>query len=200
MSETIPFPDRKYNVILCDPPWSYSDSMTSGKRGAKYKYNLMSDREIAELPVSEIAADDCMLFLWTTFPRIFAAESIINAWSFQYKTLGFNWVKTNKVQTRKLFLGCGSYTRSNSEVCLLATKGKPKRVSASVRSTIISPVREHSRKPDVIRDRIVELCGDVPRIELFARENSLGWDTWGKEAPEVSEAFLAKEVAKEETI
>lgn len=111
------------------------------------------------------------------------ALDLIEAWGFQYKTIAFNWIKQNK-SGNGLFWGLGNYTRSNSEICLLATKGKPKRVSAAVHSVVISPIERHSKKPDEVRDRIVELMGDLPRIELFARSGADGWDCWGNEAPE----------------
>ncbi len=107
------------------------------------------------------------------------AFDCIKSWGFQYKTVAFNWVKTTK--KNKYHFGGGNWTRSNPEICLLATKGKIKRQSASVRELCVSELREHSRKPDCIRDRIVELCGDLPRIELFARQKTLGWDAWGNE-------------------
>ena len=110
------------------------------------------------------------------------ALEVIEAWGFTYKTVAFNWVKQNKTGAG-LFWGLGNWTRSNSEICLLAVKGKPKRMSASVHSVILSPVQQHSRKPAETRDRIVELMGDLPRIELFAREAAPGWDAWGDEAP-----------------
>lgn len=163
------------------PPWSYRDKMKSGDRGVEFKYSTMSDRDIINLPVNEIAAENCWLFLWATFPRLPLALEVINSWGFAYKTLGFNWVKTNKKQTDTLFWGCGSYTRSNSEICLLGIKGKVKRQSATVHSQIISPIQRHSQKPSEARDRIVKLCGDLPRIELFAREKTPGWDCWGNE-------------------
>lgn len=110
------------------------------------------------------------------------ALDVIEAWGFSYKTVAFNWVKQNRNGTG-IFMGLGNWTRSNSEICLLATKGKPKRISGSVRSVVLSPLQQHSRKPAEIRDRIVELMGDLPRIELFAREAAPGWDVWGNEAP-----------------
>lgn len=111
------------------------------------------------------------------------ALEVIEAWGFTYKTVAFNWVKQNKSGVG-LFMGLGNWTRSNSEICLLAVKGKPKRVSAGVHSIILSPLQRHSRKPDETRDRIVELMGDLPRIELFARETAPGWDSWGNEVPD----------------
>ena len=129
--------------------------------------------------------------MWATFPMLREALEVIEAWGFTYKTVAFNWVKQNKTGAG-LFWGLGNWTRSNSEICLLAVKGKPRRMSASVHSVIFSPVQQHSRKPAEARDRIVELMGDLPRIELFAREAAPGWDAWGDEAP-------APDARKEET-
>lgn len=120
--------------------------------------------------------------MWATFPMLREALEVIEAWGFTYKTVAFNWVKQNKTGAG-LFWGLGNWTRSNSEICLLAVKGKPKRMSARVHSVILSPIQQHSRKPAETRDRIVELMGDLPRIELFAREAAPGWDAWGDEAP-----------------
>lgn len=114
------------------------------------------------------------------------ALDVIEAWGFTYKTVAFNWVKQNK-NGAGLFMGLGNWTRSNSEICLLAVKGKPKRVSAGVHSVILSPLQQHSQKPGEARDRIVELMGDLPRIELFARETAPGWDSWGNEVPAPAE-------------
>jgi N6-adenosine-specific RNA methylase IME4 len=105
---------------------------------------------------------------------------LIASWGFEYKTVAFTWVKKNK-KSDSWFWGMGNWTRANAEVCLLATKGKPKRISAAVHSIISTPVRKHSQKPDEARDRIVQLLGDLPRIELFAREETAGWDVWGDE-------------------
>ena len=104
---------------------------------------------------------------------------VIKAWGFKYKTVAFTWVKENK--SEGYFTGLGYWTRANPEMCLLATKGKPKRISKSVRQLVMDKRREHSRKPDRIRNDIVELCGDLPRIELFARQRVDGWDNWGNQ-------------------
>ena len=176
----IPFPDKKYNIIYADPAWTYKDKCNAGKRGACHKYNTMSQEDIKDLPVADLAAKDCALFLWVTFPKLSEVFDIITAWGFTYKTVAFNWVKRNKIAD-SYFWGMGRWTRSNSEVCLLATKGKPKRISASVHSVVDARIEKHSKKPDVVRDRIVELMGDLPRIELFARQKNDGWDTWGDE-------------------
>ena len=126
-----------------------------------------------------------MLFLWCTFPNLKEGLSVIEAWGFDYRTLGFSWVKLNK-NNGKPFFGIGYYTKSNCEVCLIGVKGKPIVESKKVSSVILHKMldesdRVHSWKPDTVRDKIVELCGDVPRIELFARQQSDGWDSWGNE-------------------
>ena len=140
----------------------------------------MDDDDIFNLPVETIAEKDCVLFLWVTYPLLVQGLETINKWGFTYKTCGFSWIKKNK-KADSLFWGLGHWTRANNEICLLATRGKPKRVSKSVHQVVYEPLREHSRKPDCVRERIVELCGDLPRIELFAREEVSGWDCWGNE-------------------
>ena len=140
----------------------------------------MSVQDIKDMPVQDIADDNCILFLWVTFPNLIEGIDTIEAWGFTYKTCAFNWVKRNK-REHSWFWGMGYWTRSNGEICLLATKGSPKRMSKSVHQIVDEPIREHSRKPDCIRERIVELCGDLPRIELFARQKTKGWDYFGNE-------------------
>lgn len=169
---------KKYQIIYCDPPWAYRN-MGNIQATANAQYNTMSNEDICNLPIAELADNNCILFLWATFPKIQEALDVIKAWGFEYKTIGFNWVKLNKNGTP--FFGVGWYTKSNTEVCLIGVKGKAPKVSNSV-SQIIQTVREkHSKKPDIIRDKIVEFAGDIPRIELFAREKTEGWDVWGNE-------------------
>lgn len=170
---------KKFKVILCDVPWSYSDKCSAGKRGAFYKYPLMTLDQIKSIPVASVADDDCALCFWVTFPKLDELFPILEAWGFKYKTVLFNWVKMNKKQTNTLFWAMGRYTRSNSEICILATKGKPKRVDAGVHSVIMSPVQKHSQKPVEAYERIEKLFGDVPRLELFARNERPGWDSVG---------------------
>jgi N6-adenosine-specific RNA methylase IME4 len=167
---------KKYSVILADPPWNYHNKSLN-KGGAERHYSTMKTEEIAALPVGAMAADDAFLFMWGTWPNLPAALTVIGAWGFHYRTVAFNWVKHSK--NGKLMWGMGSYTRSNSEFCLLAVRGKPAVKSRSVHSCLSDVPREHSRKPDRVRDLIVELAGDVPRIELFARTQTPGWDAWG---------------------
>lgn len=170
---------KKYKVIYADPPWHYRVYSQKGEgRSAENHYHTMKIEDIRSLPVETIADDDCILFLWVTFPCLLEGISVMESWGFTYKTCGFNWVKRNK-KSDSFFLGLGFWTRSNSEICLLGTKGRPKRVSKAVAQVCDARIMEHSKKPDEIRDRIVELCGDVPRIELFARERYEGWDCLG---------------------
>ena len=173
-----PFPNKRYSVIYADPPWSYRNKGT--RRAADRHSSTMSIEDIKALPVDEIAAEDCVLFLWATFPMLREALETIEAWGFRYKTLAFCWAKRNR-SGKGWFCGLGNWTRSNPEICLFAKKGHPQRVSAAVHSIIEAPVGKHSEKPKDVRKRIVELMGDVPRIELFARERATGWDAWGDE-------------------
>lgn len=140
----------------------------------------MSIEEIKALPVGELADKNCALFMWLTFPCLYEAIDVIKAWGFQYKTVAFVWVKQNR-KSNGLFWGMGYWTRANAELCILATRGKPKRISPRVHQIIISHVEQHSKKPDEARDRIIALMGDLPRIELFARQATKGWDVWGNE-------------------
>lgn len=172
--------NKKYNIIYADPAWSYKDKALAGNRGACCKYDVMTIKDIEELPIKNIAADNCILFMWVTMPKLNECFEVIKKWGFEYKTCAFTWIKQNK-KSDSLFWGMGRWTRANAELCLIATKGKPKRRSAKVHSVIMSKIREHSRKPDETRDRIIELCGDMPRIELFARQTCEGWDCWGNE-------------------
>jgi len=170
----------KYQIIYADPPWAfknYNDSKATNWVGEQY--STMSTEDICKLPIQEISDKDCSLFIWGTFPKLPDCLEVIKRWGFTYKTCAFNWFKENK--DKSFFFGMGYWTRSNSEFCLLATKGHPKRLSASVSQVIKYPRLKHSEKPSIVRDKIVELLGDLPRIELFARQKTDGWDVWGNE-------------------
>ena len=136
--------------------------------------------ELCALPVETLAAKDCLLFLWATFPMLPEALRLIQTWGFTFKTVAFVWLKRNK-KSPTWFYGLGHWTRGNAEICLLGKRGHPKRYSRSVHQFIISPIEEHSKKPDITREKIIELAGDLPRAELFAREKTPGWDVWGNE-------------------
>jgi len=171
-------PDNKYQIIYADPPWKFNFRNRKGlSTDAKNNlYNTMSADDIMSLPVNTIANDNSMLFLWVMNSEIPLALDVMRAWGFNYITVAFTWVKTTK---NTYHFGGGNWTRSNPEQCLLGKKGKISRLSASVRNLIISPLREHSCKPDEVRDRIVQLMGDIPRIELFARQSTPSWDSLG---------------------
>ncbi len=140
----------------------------------------MRIEEICALPIADIAAPDSALFLWATFPMLQEAMRVIAAWGFSYKTVAFVWLKQNRV-AKTWFYGMGFWTRNNAEICLLATKGHPKRQSKGIHQLIVSPIERHSKKPDEARDKIVRLMGDLPRVELFARNATPGWEVWGNE-------------------
>jgi N6-adenosine-specific RNA methylase IME4 len=171
----------KFAIIYADPPYSYRVWNKKGVgRCAENHYPTMGMDEICALPVANLAAKDSILFLWATYPNLPGAFEVIKAWGFNYKTVAFTWVKTCK-KSPNYFVSLGHWTRANAEVCLLATKGQPQRISKSVRQLIVSPIGKHSQKPGEARGRIVELMGDLPRIELFAREKAAGWASWGNE-------------------
>lgn len=181
-----PFPKKKYDVIYADPPWKFKCWSEKGTgRSAENHYQTMTMKQIRELPVSDIAEQDAILLLWTTMPMIPEALRVIKAWGFEYKTVAFTWIKQNPNSPRlftdadDLFMGMGYWTRSNAELCILATRGKPRRAHAGVKSAILSLVRQHSRKPSEVYDRIERLARGGKYIELFARTKRAGWDRWG---------------------
>lgn len=181
--------DKKYNIIYADPPWDYGN--TKNLNGhfwgmADKHYSTMKLKDICSLPIDKIAEDDCYLFMWVTSPFLEKGFEVIKQWGFKYATVGFVWVKMTNDMSRVRTDGLGKYTISNAEYCLIARKGKYWRNKRNIQQIIESPKTIHSEKPSDVRDRIVGLCGDVPRIELFARHNIDGWDCWGKEAPNES--------------
>lgn len=178
-------PRNHFGAILADPPWAFEAWSGKGKaRSAENHYVTMTDDGLATLPIADLAAPDCIVFMWAVWPKIHDALRIIEAWGFTYKTCAFSWMKADPY---RLFaddatpdMGMGYWTRANTEPCLLATRGKPKRLSAGVRQGIIAPRREHSRKPDGIHERIERLVSG-PYLELFARQQRPGWTAWGNE-------------------
>ena len=168
----------KYKVIYADPPWTFSTYSAKGKgRSAEAHYDCLSLDQVKALPVSDWAADDAVLLLWATDPLLDKALDVIRVWGFTYKTVGFYWVKQN-ASGNGLFTGLGFWTRANPEQCLLATRGHPKRKAADVKKVVVSPRREHSRKPDEMYGHIERLI-DGPYLEMFARASRPGWDAWG---------------------
>ena len=170
--------ERKYNIVYADPPWQYWES---GNKNQALHYTTMTIDEICDLPVKDITDDNCVLFMWVTYPILDQAFRVIESWGFKYSTAAFVWVKKNK-QKDTPFVGCGAWTRANSELCLLATKGNVMRLDASISQVVESPIEEHSKKPDIVRELITNLVGELPRVELFCRNPAEGWDVWGNEA------------------
>lgn len=197
MESQWPFGELKrghYGAILADPPWSFECWSGKGtdRSSADNHYATQSMEWLSSLPVKELAADNCALFCWIVWPTLPEAIKLLSDWGFKYKTCAFAWMKAD-VSTVNMFsdeidayMGMGYWTRANSEACLLATRGKPKRVDAGVRQGIIAPRREHSRKPEGVHDRIERLVAG-PYCELFARQQRKNWDVWGNQTEKFRE-------------
>lgn len=184
---------KLYSAIYADPAWGYNDKAIRGGTEAHYRTLSMPELigfKVGGRPVAEIAAPDSALFLWATWPMLREALVLMARWGFTYKTCAFAWVKTTAAGNAAF--GCGHYTRANTEPCLLGVRGRVKRADAGVsqvlletleEETVLAPRGRHSAKPPEVRNRIVRLLGDVPRVELFARERADGWDSDGNELP-----------------
>lgn len=173
--------NKKYNIIYADPPWTYEKTggLKNSRGMAKQFYPTMTPEEIKNLPVNQIADDNCVLFMWCTYPQLPIGLDVIKTWGFTYFGLGFEWIK--KTKNGKDHFGMGFYTRANPEPCLLAFKGKMKPLRHDIRQLVYAEIQEHSKKPPIVRENIVQLFGDLPRVELFARESAEGWDVIGNE-------------------
>lgn len=174
---------NKFKLIYADPPWTYRDKAADGNRGAGFKYDTMTQQDICRLPVWDLAdPDSCLLAMWWVPTQPSEALEVVRAWGFRFMTMkGFTWHKTNKKKGNSA-IGMGHMTRANSEDCLFAVRGKlPERFDASICQHVTAPRMEHSAKPPEIRDLLVRLVGDVPRTELFARQQIDGWHVWGNE-------------------
>lgn len=179
-----------YSILYADPPWSYNDAGCSGAAAKEYK--TMGTGAIAQLPIARLAAKDSVMFMWGTYPKIADLLELLPAWGFTFKSIAFQWIKLRGQHvdgSGKPFLGLGRWTRGNTEPCFLAVRGKPHRVHAGVsqlvttveEDLVVAPLGKHSAKPPEVRDRIVTLMGDLPRLELFARDRTPGWDIFGNE-------------------
>jgi len=171
---------KLYQIIYGDPAWHYSRNDTRGCPYPMLDVDEIINFKVNGKTIKEISDKNCILFLWATFPKLPDALKVIEGWGFEYKTLGFNWIKQNK-NNPKWFWGMGNWTRSNPEICLIGTKGNPKRLRADIHSVIVSSYSEHSKKPNIVRNKIIQLMGDLPRIELFARTKVHGWDVIGND-------------------
>lgn len=181
---------QKYNLIYADPPWTYRDKANSGQRGAGHKYSLMTLDEIKAMPVADLAAPDCLLAMWWVPPMPAEALAVVEAWGFRLVNMkGFTWHKTTK--NGFSHFGMGHWTRGNTEDCLFAVRGRPKRIDASVRQFVEAEIGRHSEKPQEVRDRLVQLMGNVPRLELFARSVPEGWDVYGNEVESTEAVSVA---------
>ena len=178
----------QYGVIYADPPWNFEAYSEKGE-GRAPDYETKPLDLIKELPVAPLSAENCVLLIWALMNQLPQALDVISAWGFSFKTVAFTWIKQNK-SGEGLFTGMGYWTRANAEICLLATKGAPTRIDQSIRQVLISPIMEHSRKPDEFYDRIERLVGG-PYLELYGRRPRQNWMTWGNEIPRASFTFIA---------
>jgi N6-adenosine-specific RNA methylase IME4 len=199
---------RNHGAILADPPWrfkTWNKATAIKRRGAAshgtnvcaaVHYDTMTIEDLAALPVRDLAAENCCLFLWISWPMLPEALDLIAAWGFAYKTCAFDWMKAHTQQIdifrddADALMGMGYWTRANTEPCLLATRGKPKRINADVRQGIIAPRREHSRKPDGVHARIERLVAG-PYLELFARQERPNWSAWGNQTTKFNDGYDA---------
>jgi len=175
---------KKYQIIYADPPWDYGNTKNLNGQFwgiADRHYPVMKLKDIKKLPVKKISNRNCYLFMWVTSPFLEKGFEVIKAWGFKFCTVGFVWIKMKNDMSEVRKDGLGKYTISNAEYCLIARNGKYRRKRRDVQQIICAPKLKHSQKPDEIRERIVELMGDLPRIELFARQKFDGWDVWGNE-------------------
>ena len=184
----IKFPNKKYNIIYADPPWQYKNN---GSKSAESKYDVMSLEAIKDLPINNISEDNSHLYMWVTNPFISEGLEVCKSWGFEYKTL-LTWVKTYKDGSP--VMGMGYYFRGSTEHIIFGVKGKKLCNNKNTKNIFYSLQRQHSRKPDFIKDMIVKCSGDLPRIELFAREETDGWDCWGNETKKFTKDCIQKEL------
>jgi N6-adenosine-specific RNA methylase IME4 len=169
----------RFSIIYADPPWQYMHDQESASRGGM-TFQTMSDEEIYNIPVKDIAATDSVLFLWATMPKLDKAIKVIEKWGFTYTTCAFVWIKTNK-KNDGIYSGLGYWTNQNAELVLFARRGKVQRVAKNIKQVVMAPVGRHSAKPPEVREQIIQLMGNLPRIELFARDLTPGWTCLGNE-------------------
>lgn len=181
---------KKYSIILADPPWQFNNKKTGGSMvsGAAHHYLTTGIEGLKQIDVNSITKENAVLFMWYVGAMPQEAIDLVHAWGFTIKNMnGFVWNKLT--QKNKPHFGMGFYTRAGSESVIIATKGKFKPVSHSVRAVFNADAQVqfegkalvHSRKPNQVRDLIVELCGDLPRLEMFARESAKGWSVFGND-------------------
>ena|SRR5437899_1200323 len=168
-------PNKRYKVIYADPPWEYKNKKTGGtlSSGSASKYSTMSMTELKSLPIADISEKNCIIFMWSTVPLLPEALQVLNSWGFKYKTM-ITWRKI-------MSLGMGYWFRGQTEHLLLGIKGKVKAFRCQRPNFIQTKVLRHSEKPYEFRALIEAATNLTPRIELFARQKTEGWDSWGNE-------------------
>lgn len=186
-------PRKHYGLIYIDPAWKFktyaSQEKSRHRRDAERYYPTMTFEEMAALDVRAVAAKNCFMVMWTSFPHLPKAMDLIKAYRFKYVSSFVVWAKTKKsFSPTKAFItnpqdfhtGTGYTSRKNVEICLLAKCGSPKRMAKDVRELLVTPVREHSRKPDELYE-LLERFAAGPYLEMNARTERPGWDQWGNE-------------------
>ena len=176
---------KQYEIIYSDPAWRFGNSVyqdnNRDNRHLHEQYQTMTIEELKELPLANISADDCALFLWTTDFHLPFCFELFKAWGFKYRTIAFVWKKITK--NGKTCANLGAWTMKNTEICLLATKGNmfDKRQVKNIFQLVEAERTKHSKKPNEVREKIEKLFGDSNRLEMFARTKTEGWDVWGNE-------------------
>ena len=187
-------PNKKYQIIYADPPWLYNSRQFQDNnrpfKNLNEVYQTMSIEDIKELPVKNICDDNCTLFLWVTNSHLKEGLEVMKSWGFKYVTVAFVWVK--HYSSSSICYNYAPWTMQSTEFCLFGKKGKPKRIKKNIKQLVESVRTKHSVKPDEVRNRIVELMGNIPRIELFARQRFEGWDAWGNEVSKTTQKLLTK--------
>lgn len=177
----IDLPAGPFGCILADPPWAfktYSGKTGTPHRSANDHYSTVGFSGLSAIPVSSVSAKDAALFMWVVDSHLDEAIKLGEAWGFRFKTVALVWAKTTA--SGKFRIGMGYWSRKQTEICLLFTRGSPRRLSKGVRQLIVAPRREHSRKPDEQYERIEALVAG-PYLEMFARTGRAGWQAWGNE-------------------
>lgn len=178
--------DKKYNIIYADPPWSFSSKQLQKEKGKRFNslenvYHTEKTENMKNWNIKRICNNDSAIFMWTTDAHIKEAIDLMESWGFKYVTIAFIWSKRSK--NNKEIYTLGAWTLKNCEICLFGTRGQMLKYKKSncIRQLVKAERTKHSKKPDLVYSLIEELFGDLPRIELFARQQVKGWDCWGDE-------------------
>ncbi len=188
---------KKYNIIYADPPWqfgskAYQDSNRKMLILEKTQYDTLNVEELKKLNIKEISPEDCICFMWVTDSHLKEGIEVLESWGFKYKTIGFNWIK--KYKSGSFCVNFAPWTLKSWEICLIGIKGTmgKYKIVNNIQGLVIEERTTHSKKPEEVKKRIEQLFGDLPKIELFAREKTEGWDAWGNEVNNDIELNIAK--------